>query len=251
MNVKNKEKLALNIVTCLIIVFIIIISSLIVKTILNIAAVDNDEDTVPANAYLSEYLVCLDAGHGGSDTGALNGERLEKDDNLRLTLAVQEYLISQGISTVLTRNSDSDTSLQYRTDFANSQNADLFISLHRNSGNSDSCGVEIWLHSSAPPLAVSLAENILSNLSGAGISENRGIYYGYRDNPNTNYHVNRETNMTSCLLEMGFITNDYDNKLFDKHIEDYAKAIGDGIISMLDEIHTADNTSVTETAAIS
>ena len=37
-----------------------------------------------------EISVCLDAGHGAHDSGAVHGERLEKDDNLRLALSVRE-----------------------------------------------------------------------------------------------------------------------------------------------------------------
>ena len=38
------------------------------------------------------------------------------------------------------------------------------------------------------------------------------------------------TNMPSCLVELGFVSDDKDNKLFDENIDEYAKAIANGII---------------------
>ena len=54
-----------------------------------------------------EISVCLDAGHGGEDCGATYGDRLEKDDNLRLTLLVRDKLEANGIKVYLTREDDT------------------------------------------------------------------------------------------------------------------------------------------------
>ena len=43
-----------------------------------------------------QIVVCLDAGHGDTDAGAVNGDRLEKDDNLRIALAVRDKLEAAG-----------------------------------------------------------------------------------------------------------------------------------------------------------
>ena len=50
---------------------------------------------------------------------------------------------------------------------------------------------------------------------------------------NTDYYVLNNTKMPSCLLELGFISNNEDNKLFDENIESYAEAIAKGIIETI------------------
>ena len=59
----------------------------------------------------SGNTVCIDAGHGGYDVGATNGERYEKDDNLRLAKAVEAELKARGINTIMTRSDDTYVSL--------------------------------------------------------------------------------------------------------------------------------------------
>ena len=53
------------------------------------------------------YRIVIDAGHGGSDLGASYNGRNEKDDNLRLALAVGQILENNGIDVVYTRTSAS------------------------------------------------------------------------------------------------------------------------------------------------
>ena len=80
-------------------------------------------------------IIVLDAGHGGKDPGNLGTGRYkenEKEISLKVTLMVGEY-ISEAFSDVkvlYTRIDDSYPTLRGRTDFANDNNADLFISIH-------------------------------------------------------------------------------------------------------------------------
>ena len=150
----------------------------------------------------SGNTVCIDAGHGGYDVGATNGERYEKDDNLRLAKAVEAELKARGINTIMTRSDDTYVSLEDRCKTANKKKADLFISLHRNSADSG-CGFEIWTLKNSPP------DDLL---------------------------LNKNTDMPSCLAEMGFITDDGDNALFDKNLQSYAAAIADAVETTLGEI---------------
>ena len=62
------------------------------------------------------YKIVLDAGHGGEDPGAVAMDRQEKDDNLRLTLAVGEILKENGMDVVYTRTTDV-----YQTPFQKAQ----------------------------------------------------------------------------------------------------------------------------------
>ena len=76
-------------------------------------------------------LIGLDAGHGGSDPGAVYNGRNEKDDNLRLALAVGDILKNKGVDVVYTRTDDIyETPFKKATD-ANDAGADYFVSFHR------------------------------------------------------------------------------------------------------------------------
>ncbi len=182
-------------------------------------------------------VICIDAGHGGTSSGAVNGSRLEKDDNLRLSLRVEEILESRGYTVVMTRSDDSDVSLEERCKIANKAKASLFVSVHRNSTEGDGKGVEMWIHSSSPEDDLLLARNILKNFDKVGITANRGIHSGYRDGDDLNYYINRNTKMPSCLAEIGFISSDEDNKEFDTKLEQYAVALADGIEETLTTIN--------------
>ena len=181
-----------------------------------------------------EISVCLDPGHGDHDPGAVNGERLEKDDNLRVALLVRDNLEAKGIRVYMTRDDDTFLSLEERCALANKKKCTLFVALHRNSAESGS-GVEVWVENTPEKVDWALAENILNGLSEAGISKARGVKSGYVHNPDGNYYVNAHTKMPSCLVELGFITSDTDNALFDEHLNDYAKEIADAIEKTLQE----------------
>ena len=185
-----------------------------------------------------EKTVCIDPGHGGGSSGAVYGSRCEEDDNLRLSLLVRDVLTDRGYTVVMTRDNDSDVSLAERCKIANKARASLFVSVHRNSSSSASAtGMEMWVHSSKPTDDTLLAQNILDSLETVGISENRGIHSGYRDGADKNYYINRNTKMPSVLAEIGFISNENDNKAYDENIEKYAKAIADGIELTLKEMN--------------
>ncbi len=175
--------------------------------------------------------VCIDAGHGGSDVGAVYEGRYEKDDNLRFALAVGKILEENGIEVVYTRTTDEFVSLEDRAEFANKQKATYFVSLHRNSADSDVSGIEIWINSSALHDEKKLAQNILDEIDEVGYGKNRGVKRGYQGNLYSNYLVNSATNMPSCLVEMGFITTEGDNELFDENFEKYALAVANGIMA--------------------
>lgn len=174
--------------------------------------------------------VCLDAGHGGSDVGAEFNGRYEKDDNLRLTLAVGEILKENGIKVIYTRKEDKFVELEDRAEYANKKKATYFVSIHRNSADTSVSGVEIWIENTAPVFEEKMAESILGKINEVGFGKSRGVKRGYQGNPSANYLVNSATDMPSCLVEMGFITTDKDNALFDENFDEYALAIANGII---------------------
>lgn len=186
---------------------------------------------IAASILYSPVQVVIDPGHGGSDVGAQYNGRYEKDDNLEMALLVCENLKNMGIEACLTRDDDKFVELKDRCALANRRNAELFVSLHRNSAEGAK-GVEIWINSDAPKEDAALAENILTALEAVGISENRGVKSGYARGDG-NYFVNSQTDMPSCLVELGFINSETDNALFDENTEAYAEAIADAIAETL------------------
>lgn len=181
----------------------------------------------------SQPKVCLDAGHGGSDVGAEYNGRYEKDDNLRLTLAVGEILKDNGVNVIYTRKDDEFVELEDRAEFANKKHATYFVSIHRNSADAKVSGVEIWIENTAAVYEENMAKNILDKIDEVGYGENRGVKRGYQGNSSANYLVNSATEMPSCLVEMGFITTEEDNTLFDENFDAYAQAIAEGIMESI------------------
>ena len=96
-------------------------------------------------------VVCIDPGHGGSDQGTSWEGRLEKEDNLDMALALQRALEARNIYVVLTREDDTSLTLEERVAFAQAEQADYYISLHRNYADVSACGIEIWRSSAAMP----------------------------------------------------------------------------------------------------
>ncbi|MCQ2417495.1 MAG: N-acetylmuramoyl-L-alanine amidase [Oscillospiraceae bacterium] len=189
-----------------------------------------------------EIVIVIDPGHGGNDSGATNEDatRLEKDDNLTLGLAVRDaFMEYDNVRVVMTRDKDEFVDLKDRCRIANSANADFFLSIHRNSSQTGN-GIEIWVNNNSGgdnTWDKLLAEYVLDWLDQAGISLKRGVKQGFRNSGNStsgdNYYVNLYTEMPSCLIEMGFMTSDVDNKLFDEKLHEYAAAIAGGTIELM------------------
>lgn len=94
--------------------------------------------------------VVIDAGHGGNDPGAINRARKLKEKDITLSVALKlGGLIKEkypDIKVIYTRSTDKFVELNTRTDIANRNNADLFISIHVNSAKSTSArGTETWV----------------------------------------------------------------------------------------------------------
>ena len=94
------------------------------------------------------YSIMIDAGHGDRDPGAVYNGRQEKDDTLRLALAVGEILQNRGIDVEYTRTTDVYETPYEKAMEANQSGADLFLSIHRNSFPTDNevSGVEALVY---------------------------------------------------------------------------------------------------------
>lgn len=178
-------------------------------------------------------IICIDPGHGGSDPGAVNGDRQEKEDNLALALLVAEYIEQAGYKALLTREDDTYLTLGDRCEIANENDAAYFISLHRNSAEGGK-GVEVWISSQKTAPERRLAQNIMDALDNVDVQKNRGVKAGTQASNDTDYAVNKNTHMPSCIVELGFITDAEDNRLLDKHMDEYARAIAQAIANMME-----------------
>lgn len=175
------------------------------------------------------YRVMVDAGHGGYDNGATYNGRREKDDTLRLALAVGEALSQRGIDVEYTRTEDIYQNPNEKARIANESGVDLFLSLHRNSSpypNTYS-GVETLIYNEGD-IKEEFAENINDALEDVGFKD-LGV------NVRTNLAVLRRTRMPSVLVEAGFINTDADNALFDSRFNDIADAIAKGVVETIQE----------------
>lgn len=173
--------------------------------------------------------IMLDAGHGGRDPGAVYNGRQEKDDVLKLVLAIGEILQNSEIDVEYTRTTDIyETPFQKATE-ANEAGVDFFISIHRNSSPlaNQYMGVESLIYNLSG-IKYEMAENINAQLETVGFKD-----LGVKARPNL--VVLRRTKMPAILVEVGFINSDSDNTIFDKNFNDIAQAIADGILDTLEE----------------
>ena len=186
---------------------------------------------------MADYRIALDAGHGGSDPGAVYKGRQEKDDTLDLTLAFGDILKKNGIDVYYTRTTDEyETPFKKATD-ANNSGADLFVSIHRNSSENPNqySGVETLVYSDTG-LKAEVARNINNQLEDAGF-KNLGV------DERKNLVVLKRTKMPAVLVEVGFINNDKDNYLFDEEFDSIAQAIADGILESIPSGRPGNTTS--------
>lgn len=175
----------------------------------------------------------IDPGHGGESIGASYKGRKEQDDCLRLSLAVKAILLTQkGVEVMLSREDDTNPKLEDRARKANEWGADYFCSIHRNAFKPNRArGVEAWCYSKIKIDGVTFikAENIVNALCEATGYANRGVKLGHPSGGD--YAVNRLTNMSSCLLEVGFIDNEKDNTIFDTYFSEIALSIAKSLLS--------------------
>ena len=170
--------------------------------------------------------VCIDAGHGGTDPGAVNGALHEADAALAIAKKVGGLLKARGVSVKYTRTADKAVSLAERCKISNAFGADAFISIHMNSAeNRSASGIEIWRYTNVGTRTKKLAENVQTELIGATGAKNRGV------KTTSSLYVLKHTTASAVLIEAGFLSNSKDAKLLfsESYQEKLASAIVSGI----------------------
>ncbi len=172
---------------------------------------------------MAKPTIIIDAGHGGFDNGAQYQGRREKDDNLRLALAVGNRLREDGYPVVFTRTEDIYQRPIEKAQIANASGGDYFVSFHRNASPEPDMysGIQTLVFRNEGEPA-RLAQQINEQLSRTGF-RNLGVEV------RPNLVVLRRTQMPAVLVETGFINTDTDNRLFDAEFDRIADAIAAGI----------------------
>ena len=177
---------------------------------------------------LKNIKITLDAGHGGSEAGAVGclGTK-EKDVNLQIAQNLKTKLEKLGAKVLMTREDDSYVGLYERVEKSNYFDADIFLSIHNNSlpdsmADRDATGTETYyFYPQSKELAKILAKTI-SQKTGFKNGGQRG----------QSFAVIRNTQSIAVLIEVGYMINPDDNsKLINPNFQD---KITDGIIDGLE-----------------
>ncbi|MBQ7048789.1 MAG: N-acetylmuramoyl-L-alanine amidase, partial [Clostridia bacterium] len=178
--------------------------------------------------------ILIDPGHGGSQPGAVgvyaNGDqRQEKVDTLNMSLKVGEYFESLGYTVAYTRNDDRDVGLMARAAMANAGEFRAYICIHRNSFTTASANGIETLYQTGDANDQAFAQFIQDEIMALGGFTDRGIKA--RDNLVVLNNTSAKTPL--CLVELGFISNENDNNMYDAMFDDLAYAIVAGTVKYL------------------
>ena len=175
-------------------------------------------------------VIAIDAGHGGTNTGAsgITTKIREKEYTLLFAKALEKLLIKKGATVIMTRSSDTTIDNKDRVLFLQEQKPRLFISIHLNSSSKKEVqGVSTYYkHVGFRPLSVSILQKMLElDLNEFG---NVG---------NFNFTPNAITDFPNCLVEVAFLSNEEDEKkiLDSKFHKKVAEKIYSGIKDFLKE----------------
>jgi N-acetylmuramoyl-L-alanine amidase len=185
----------------------------------------------PAGNPLKDRIIVVDAGHGGYDSGAVNGSIYESNIVMDVTDRVYKKLEAAGAKVLKTRNSKEEfLPLEDRVKFAEDHYAELFLSIHVNAAYSpDAKGTETYYNSTSNDngtesyyLAKEIQEEMVKQLN----TRDRGVKDG-------EWYVIKYQEIPAVLLELGFISNSEDlSKLTSStYKEKYAQAIYQGILN--------------------
>lgn len=184
------------------------------------------------NTGLEGLTITIDAGHGGSEKGAIGclGDK-EKDINLAIAAELKEILSKRGANVVMTRECDANVSLADRVKFAQDNCTDIFISIHLNSipdikmDIHKNRGTSVYYYN---PNSKQFAQHIYDALTSNLGTHKDGVRMA-------SFAVLRPTDYTSVLIETAYMTNPLDSVLYRSENFAYntASAIAAGICSYI------------------
>lgn len=181
-----------------------------------------------------DFVVVIDAGHGGKDPGALGRTTNEKDINLAVAKKLEKEISAnfKDVKVVLTRSSDVFVTIKGRMDKAKAANADLFISLHCNSAalsnpnRTSLSGTSVYV----------LGNNNVNDNIDLAMRENSAIlmednykttYKGFDNSPE--YYIFTEINQSKMMGKSNSVANEIQRQLVshagltDKHVNETSR----------------------------
>ncbi len=199
----------------------------------NIPVTEQETESVDSQADKpdkgSKGYIVIDPGHGGEDSpGCIYGGLMERDLTLEVAFQLQKDLLEAGYTVLMTRKEDKSVELSERTKIANESSADLFISIHLNAhDNTSVSGIETWYNPDVNPNSSILAQEVQQSISAITKAKDRGIY------SNKTLVVIRDTLIPSCLVEVGYLSNQSEREKI--CTEAYRKQLSQGIIDGIDQ----------------
>lgn len=175
---------------------------------------------------IKDKIIVLDAGHGGRDVGAIGySGSYEKNSTLRTAYILKRYLEMFGAKVILTRKDDNYLSLNGRASVSNLHEADVFLSIHYNSTPQlpNVSGISTYYYTEHDQ---TLARTLQNELVKSTNMNNRGTQY-------ESFQVTRTNHRPAILLELGFLSNDEEEKLIQSSA--FQEKVAKGIISGLDK----------------
>lgn len=156
-------------------------------------------DDIPKPTGKGTKKVVIDAGHGGSDYGAIRNNINEKDITLDVSKQVRDMLVKKGYQVQMTRDTDKTVSLQDRVTISENFCPEIFVSIHVNSSTgTEASGIEThYYHQDS----IFLAQTVHAALASKINSKNRGLF-------KSKFYVINHTTTPAILVEIGFISNE-------------------------------------------
>jgi N-acetylmuramoyl-L-alanine amidase len=178
--------------------------------------------------------IFIDAGHGGADSGAVGNGLQEKNITLdicqRIAAGLKAY---ENVTVLMSRTGDTFPSLNDRTNAANAAKADLFVSVHINSGAATARGFESHIYTNTDAGTKAFQNVMHTEIYNAAY---KAAGEPDRGKKQSNFHVLRESNMKAILTENLFISNaadaknladaDFRQKIAQGHINGLEKFLG-------------------------
>ena len=199
--------------------------------------VDDTDTELNGITGLKGRKITIDAGHGGSDSGAIGPTGvMEKSVTLRVAQELKRLLVAEGATVYMTRDRDTEVSpkgakasdieeLQARCDIPNKNGSDVFVSIHMDSfSNGAAKGTTGYYYSLGSKRSRDLADKIRSGVVDQLGTQSRGTQ-------SCNFYVVKHTDMPATLVEVAFISNKGEEQLMNSEdgIKKAAQGIADGI----------------------
>ena len=183
---------------------------------------------------MNGYRIVVDAGHGGSDPGAVSGNLKEKDFTLQAANYMYDRFKELGVPVAITRDDDRTLTRQERlstmTDTFGNDSKVIILSNHINAGGGEGAEIIYPLRSSS-----TLPSMILDAIGEKGQIKRKYYQRVLPEDPTKDYYyIMRETpDTTALLIEYGFIDNANDRKKLQNNLLDYVEGVVEAVANYI------------------